>query len=194
MTRDSFNRQAGHWDKTSTEQAPAKLAALAKRLKLTNGEIVLDIGTGTGVFLPFVFKEIGAKGRIISLDFADKMLQRARGNNSGKVEFICGDACEMPLESSFCNTAVCYQSFAHFHDKSKALNEIKRVLVPGGRLFICHTSSRNDINAVHHKIPEAHHDMIPDSAEMKDLLRQAGFVDVFVEDKASYFASAVKPT
>jgi ubiquinone/menaquinone biosynthesis C-methylase UbiE len=93
-----------------------------------------------------------------------------------------------------CDAAVCYSSFPHFQDKPQAISEIYRVLKPGGRLYICHTSSRAAINDIHRQIPAVQHDTIPDEDEMEKLLAGAGFTGIAISDGPdSYLASAGKP-
>ncbi|GAI08435.1 unnamed protein product, partial [marine sediment metagenome] len=78
MIKAYFNQRAARWDETSSERDMTKLKRMAKRLDIKPGSIVLDVGTGTGVFSPFLLSGIGEGGRIIALDFAEKMLGRAR--------------------------------------------------------------------------------------------------------------------
>ncbi len=194
MIREYFNMHAQNWDETAAEKDSVKLGNLAKRLSLKPGNMVLDIGTGTGVFLPYILREINDAGRIIALDIADKMLAKAcQKSFGGRIEYVCGDATEIPLEAEVFNAAVCYSSFAHFADKKGSLFEIRRVLTAGGQIIICHTSSRQTINNIHSRILEAQYDMLPAREEMLGLLSSAGFVDLQVEDSSeSYFARGTK--
>jgi ubiquinone/menaquinone biosynthesis C-methylase UbiE len=195
MIREYFNDKAEGWDSYASERNASKLEQMVKQLGLKPGMTVLDIGTGTGVFLPYILKKIGKKGQIIALDIADKMLlQVKRKGIAGKITLLCADVEDVPLQSETCDTVVCYSSFPHFHDKLKALREMERVLKKGGCVFICHTSGREAINRIHMDIPLLHHDLLPDSKIMKKLLQKSGFIGISVADDAdSYFASGKKP-
>jgi ubiquinone/menaquinone biosynthesis C-methylase UbiE len=195
MTGDYFNEHADTWDETSTEQNIPLLERTAGRLQLKPGMTVLDVGTGTGVFLPHLVREVGVKGRVIALDMAEKMLARAHVKHfSENITFICACVRYVPLEVETCDAVVCYSSFPHFQNKPKALAEIKRILKKNGRLFVCHTSSRATINKTHMHVAVLHHDMLPEIDEMETLLKTAGYADIRVEDADdSYFASARRP-
>jgi len=80
MIREYFNKKAAIWDETVAEKDTAKLERMAKRLNIRPGSTILDVGTGTGVFIPFLLSEIGKSGRIIASDFAEKMLRRSRAS------------------------------------------------------------------------------------------------------------------
>lgn len=78
MLRTYFNQRASIWDETVSEKDPTKLERMAGRLNIKPGATILDVGTGTGVFIPFLISKVGKNGRIIALDFADEMLREAR--------------------------------------------------------------------------------------------------------------------
>jgi len=194
MTRAHFNQKAARWDETSSERDVTKLERMAKRLDIKSGSTLLDVGTGTGVFIPFLLSEIGKGGRIVGLDFAEKMLRRARAKGfNGNIDYLCADVIDIPLGNEIFDIIVCHSSFPHFQDKSRALAEMKRVIRRGGRLLICHTSSRARINETHRQIPAVENDIIPDEGEMQIILLRAGFIEIKIDDGESYLASARKP-
>ncbi|MDD5288653.1 MAG: class I SAM-dependent methyltransferase [Dehalococcoidales bacterium] len=195
MIKAFFNERADNWDKNATEQDTSKLEQMAARLKIETGATVLDVGTGTGIFLPYLLKKVGAKGNIIALDIAEKMLAKAKSKGfKGNIRYLCADVMSIPMDGEFCDAVVCYSSLPHFPDKPKAMLEMKRILKKGGRVFICHTSSREHINHIHHSIPVVQNDLLPDAIEMTMLLSNAGFTEIQVEDTAeSYLACGRKP-
>ncbi len=195
MLREYFNSRADIWDENIAEKDTNKLIQMAGRLELKQGYVVLDVGTGTGVFLPYLLKSIGEEGKIIALDLAEDMLARAREKNPGNnIKFLHADIMDIPIYEEMFDSVVCYSSFPHFRDKQKAFSEIKRVMKPGGRLFICHTSSREHINGIHSGIPGMEKDLLPNVDEMLSLFSDAGFMVIKVEeDKGSYLAVGEKP-
>jgi len=195
VIRAYFNQMADTWDETISEKDTTKLERMAQRLDLKPGSTVLDIGTGTGVFIPFLLNRIGKDGRLVALDIAEEMLKKAQAKGfNGDIKYLCADVTNIPLNDEIFDAVVCYSSFPHFHNKPKALNEIKRVTRRGGRLLICHTSSRAAINEIHRTIPAVQNDIIPDKGEMQEMLLTAGFVNIKVEDDSErYLATATKP-
>ncbi len=195
MIRTYFNQRAAIWDEAVAEKDITKLEQMAQRLDIEPGSTVLDVGTGTGVFVPFILGRIGENGRLVCLDFAQEMLKRARGKGFKRnVDYVCADIANSSLNEETFDAVVCYSSFPHFQNKSKALSEMYCVLKKGGGLFICHTSSRATINGIHRQIPEVHNDLIPGEDEMHQMLSEAGFTDINIWDNSdSYLASARKP-
>jgi ubiquinone/menaquinone biosynthesis C-methylase UbiE len=194
MTRTYFNQKAANWDETASERDMTKLERMSQRLNIEPGSTVLDVGTGTGVFIPFLMKKIGKNGHIVALDIAEKMLEEARAKDfNGNINYLCADATDIPLDNETFDSIVCYSTFPHFQDKPRALAEMKRVIKSGGNLLICHTSSRTTINEIHRQIPEVENDIIPDEHEMQIMLSKAGFTDIRIDDNSeSYLCSAIK--
>ncbi|MFC1902825.1 class I SAM-dependent methyltransferase [Chloroflexota bacterium] len=195
MIRAYFNQKADIWDETAAEKDTSKLEQMAERLNIEPGSTVLDVGTGTGVFIPFLLRKIGRNGHIIGLDIADRMLEKARNKGfNGNIDYLFADVTHIPLDDEIFDDVVCYSSFPHYQDKPRALAEMNRAIKTGGGLFICHTSSRAMINHIHRSIPVVQNDTIPDENKMQKMLSMAGFTDIKIEDKRdSYLASAKKP-
>ena len=195
MIKEYFNDRAAIWDEQISEKDTSKLERMAQRLDIEPGHVVLDVGTGTGIFLPYLLKRVGESGRVVAVDFAEEMLKIAMSKRvDGNVDYLCADACDIPGDDGMFDSVVCYSSFPHFQDKPGALAEISRVMKQSGKLFICHTSGRHQINEIHRQIPVVKNDILPDAGEMLALLANAGFTDIVVDDgKDSYFAAASKP-
>ena len=194
ILREYFNQRAAIWDESIAEKDMTRLERMAKRLDIKSGSTILDVGTGTGIFLPFLLKEIGNGGRIIALDFAEKMLRKARVKGfDGNIDYLHADVTNIPVADGIFDAVVCYSSFPHFQDKPGVLAEMNRVIKKGGRLTICHTSGRASINWIHHQIPSVKTDVLPDEDEMKFMLSGAGFTEIRIDDESdSYLASARK--
>ncbi len=113
------------------------------------GQMVLDLCCGTGDLTLALACEQSRLDGIIGLDFVAPMLERAeikyerwrerRGHNAPKgppVRWICADAQELPLADHSVHGAACAFGFRNLQDPLEALRQLRRVLVPGGRLVI----------------------------------------------------------
>lgn len=103
------------------------------------GERVLDVACGTGVVARCAAIHVGDEGTVVGLDVNDGMLQVARATSSGirpAIEWRTGSATDMPLPDGSFDVAFCLQGLQFFGDRSAALREMHRVLVPEGRLAL----------------------------------------------------------
>ncbi len=109
---------------------------LGKRLK--PGIKVLDIGTGPGTILLSLKKR--CPGPIyMGLDISFGMLQRARHHAQQKntdLIFFAGDGEDLPFGSKTLDTIISFFAMHHMDHPEKLLQEINRVLKPGGKLLI----------------------------------------------------------
>jgi ubiquinone/menaquinone biosynthesis C-methylase UbiE len=195
VSRDFFNSRAATWDEKVAEKDTTKLKAMVSRLDIKLGSTVLDVGTGTGVFVPYLLEKIGREGDLVCLDFSEEMIKAARAKSfTGNIQYICADIENSRLADESFDAVVCYSVFPHFQDKPKALREINRLLKKDGKIFICHTSSRQAINDVHRSTPEVCDHLFPENEDTHRLLSGAGFVDINISDgREDYLASARKP-
>jgi ubiquinone/menaquinone biosynthesis C-methylase UbiE len=193
LSRDFFNSRAATWDEKVAEKDVSRLKAMIARLNIEPGATVLDVGTGTGVFVPYLLKKIGREGKLVCLDYSENMLKIARTKGfTGNVQFLCADIENSRLPDQSFDAVVCYSVYPHFQDKPKALKEIYRLLKKGGRLFICHTSSRQAINDVHRNTPEVCDHIFPENSETQYMLAEAGFEDINIYDGAEDYLVSVR--
>ena len=182
--QEYFDRLAPTWDSEHCPEKLEKLGSIVAELNIRPGYHVLDIGSGTGVLVPFLVAEMRGQGEIVAMDFSTEMLSRAQAKNFPPVvRFAQADVVAIPLEHNSVDVAICNSAFPHFDDKIRALREIARVLRQGGRLVICHTMSRQALNQLHRSIGDiVANDLLPDELEVRELMRQAGLKITHFED------------
>jgi ubiquinone/menaquinone biosynthesis C-methylase UbiE len=182
--QEYFDQLAPTWDKELTLERLQRLGNIVKELGIKPGYHVLDIGSGTGVLLPFLIAELGDEGKIVAMDFAAEMLVQAQAKNFPPIVGLAqADVIAIPLADSSVNLAICNSAFPHFGDKVKVLKEITRVLKNNGQLVICHTMNREALNRLHQSIGGAvAKDFLPDESEVRRLIKQAGLKITRFED------------
>jgi ubiquinone/menaquinone biosynthesis C-methylase UbiE len=109
-------------------------AAIFRLLAPRPGERVLDLGTGTGRYAVAAAQR-GA--RVTGVDASAAMLTVARARGQGhNVAFVRAEAGRLPFPDGIFDAAVAVTSLCFVADPLAALREVRRVLVPGGRLVL----------------------------------------------------------
>jgi demethylmenaquinone methyltransferase/2-methoxy-6-polyprenyl-1,4-benzoquinol methylase len=109
----------------------------AQALRLQQGESVIDIGTGTGLTLPYLAAGVGPTGRVVGLDRSATMLDGAKDRApSPPVELVEGDAMKLPFADATFDAAISTYGMTAVEDVDPAIDEMIRVVRPGGRLVI----------------------------------------------------------
>lgn len=187
--KDFFNAMAEKWDDVC-QHDPVKINRMLAMLDIQKGASCLDVGTGTGVMIPYLMQRAGENGKITAIDLADQMLKAAQNKYaSPNVEFICGDVLDGSLPGGAYDAIVCYSVFPHFNDKQSAINILGGYLKKGGKILIGHAQSRDMINRMHQNAAEAvREDILPVMAAVRSYMEDAGLVVVSWTDNGEMYA------
>ncbi len=114
---------------------------LAKWLGIRQGMTAVDVGCGLGYMGYTYWPYFGKKGRYIGIDCSEKLLKDAARAardwaKGGKTEFIKADAYKLPLDDNSVDWVMCQTLLMHLNKPQKALEEMIRILKPGG-LLLC---------------------------------------------------------
>ncbi len=107
---------------------------------LNPGDIVVDVGSGSGFDSLIAASLVGPDGRVVGIDMTAEMLDKARAGaekmGAAHVEFKKGFAEDIPLPQEFADVVISNGVLNLTPDKVKTLTEWARILKPGGRLYI----------------------------------------------------------
>lgn len=108
--------------------------------KIEAGDTVIDLGSGAGNDCFVARHETGPTGKVIGIDFTDSMIEKARANTEklgyNNIEFRYGDIEKMPVSDNVADVIVSNCVLNLVPNKPAVINEIARVLKPGGHFSI----------------------------------------------------------
>jgi ubiquinone/menaquinone biosynthesis C-methylase UbiE len=180
---------------------PAMFAPWAPRLidlaEVRPGAHVLDVACGTGVVTRLVAERTGMAGRVVGLDINAAMLSVARQLppvGGATIEWLEASALEMPLPDAAFDVVLCQHGLQQLPDRPAALREMRRVLIPAGRLALCVWSPieqnpgmaalvealQRHVGAeaaANRRAPFA----LGDPAQLRALVEEAGFHDIEIQ-------------
>lgn len=175
--RDFFERLADKWDSLTAPGTMESIEGIFARLEIDPAGRVLDIGSGTGILLPFLLQRLDDGGSVVEMDIAGGMLKKCRERVSDRrIAFVQGDVHRLPFRAGAFNLVLCHNTFPHFTDQPESLREMGRVTAAGGRLVISHTMSREAVNSFHHNLGGVvGHDTLPEDDVLVNWLEEGGF-------------------
>lgn len=171
-------------------------AALIDAARVTRGQRVLDVATGSGEPALTIARLVAPTGSVVGTDVSEGMLVVARefAHRDGveNVEFVYADAESLPFEDGSFDAVTARMGIMFFIDVAESLSEARRVLRPGGRAAFSAWGSWLDSSMFHAFLePFARRASPPDpppgaphpqrfatEGSLSQALRAAGFTDV----------------
>lgn len=121
----------------------AQRRASLEMLRLRAGERVIDVGAGPGFLAAEMAAEVGIDGLVVAVDPSEAMRAMAAGremaSGSAPVQHRSGDATALPVDDGTMDVLTSTQVYEYVADVPAALAEARRVLKPGGRVFVLDT-------------------------------------------------------
>lgn len=182
--KDFFNSIAANWDGTR-ESNHEKLQLLVQKLGLNQEDQILDLGSGTGVLLPYLASLVHS---VTAVDFAENMLaiSQEKHKQFNNITYLVADVEALPWAESSFHHIVCLNFFPHVARKEKFMEDMYKLLKVGGKLTIMHDISRQAVNGIHGSCEQVQEDRLPPAAQTAQLLLQYNFT-ILVQEENEHF-------
>ena len=182
-----FDSIAEEWDGWECPDIQVRLARVLEYAKISAEMRVLDVGTGTGVFLRLLSGAVGESGSVLGIDISAGMLAVARRKGlppNVRLELVPFGEIEGNADY---DRVMINAVFPHLGDSSAALNRATRLLRAGGLVVISHPIGREAVNRLHGGSSEVvAEDRVPLAEEFHRLFARAGLVDAAVVDEPEF--------
>jgi ubiquinone/menaquinone biosynthesis C-methylase UbiE len=132
-----YDKLAADYDRRWRRYVTRTLNFLRASIDFDPSEAILDIGCGTGEFERLILTECPEQ-RMVGIDISEKMLRLARKKCSAypTVTFLRANAAALPFPDQSFDLVVSASAFHYFDQPKVSLEEMRRVLVPGGSVVI----------------------------------------------------------
>ncbi len=144
ILQQEFNRWAAAGEGEKMEQHHLDITLKTLRLMdLRAGQRVLDLGCGAGWAARLMARAVAhdseaEPANVVGLDVSDEMIRIAQESprRLSNLRYEVGSATSIPEPDDSFDRVLSVESFYYYPDQGEALDEIFRVMSPGGRLFI----------------------------------------------------------
>jgi arsenite methyltransferase len=171
---------------------PTAIAALSE------GETVLDLGSGGGIDVLLSARRVGPTGKAYGVDMTDEMLELARRNareaGAANVEFLKGEIEALPLADESVDVVISNCVINLSGDKPQVLREAARVLRPGGRFAVSDVVADEGMDETTRRDMQQWTGCIAGALtrrEFEQALADAGLVDVEIQETHRVHEQAV---
>lgn len=156
--------------------------------KIKKGDTVIDLGSGAGNDCFIARALTGETGKIIGIDFTEKMVEKARTNAEKlgyhNVEFRFGDIEKMPVSAEVADVVVSNCVLNLVPNKFNVLKEVYRVLKPGGHFSISDIVLEGELPAQLKQAAEMYAGCVSGAIQKQvylELITSTGFINVTVQ-------------
>lgn len=115
-----------------------------KRMDLKQGASALDVCCGTADWSIALGSAVGNGGQVVGLDFSENMLavggKKVKSSGLSNIELIHGNAMDIPFEDNHFDYVTIGFGLRNVPDRMKVLQEMQRVVKPGGKVVCLETS------------------------------------------------------
>ena len=189
LQRDFFSELIHVFDPPLPEGVPERLKNIVASARIAKGDVVLDVGTGTGILVPLI-EEYGPQ-LILACDLSEVMLAHLQ-EQYPYAKTICADVRDLALPDGGVHVVFMNACYPNIVDKGGSFANISRMMKPGGRMVISHPLGRSFVELLKEKSPFPLDDF-PERSEAKKLLEPYGFVIAdFVDEEKLYILVATK--
>jgi SAM-dependent methyltransferase len=161
------------------------------------GDVVLDIGSGSGTDTLIASRLVGPSGRVIGLDMTEAMRRKLEANAAQarvtNVQVVEGNAEAIPLPDAAVGVVTSNGVINLVPDKAAAIREMYRVLAPGGRVQLADIVVDALPSDACRAQPKLWAECIVGATSEADYLGQfmaAGFRDLEVLARQDYFSGS----
>lgn len=185
--REFFDSVAEKWDSICCNPKE-KVEYVIKKAEFKKGEDILDVGSGTGILVPYLEDAIGEKGSITAIDISKNMIEVSkRKNKYNNLSFKVEDFLEYDTDKKY-DYVVAYSCYPHFKNKEKFFKKAYGILKQKGKIVIAHIESKELINARHNKIEDKiHSDALLDVNITAKSAENSGFNTAYKEDNEKFY-------
>jgi ubiquinone/menaquinone biosynthesis C-methylase UbiE len=148
---------------------------------INHGDTVVDLGSGAGNDVFVARSIVGQTGKVVGIDFTEDMINKAQMNNQklgfDNVEFKLGDIENLPIDDNSVDVVVSNCVLNLVPDKTKAFQEIFRILKPGAHLCVSDIVTRGKLPEALKRSAELYAGCVAGAVDIEeyiDIMHQAG--------------------
>lgn len=172
LQSEYFTKFMHLFDPPLPDGVPERLEKIVRSASISVSDVVLDIGTGTGILIPLILRYEPA--RVYANDLSQEMLVSVKGRHPA-VRTLHGDIRDLDLPDSSVDVVFINACYSNIADKHRSFKNIRRITRAGCRVVISHPMGSSFIDFLQEKVPFPLDDFPEDEVTAGSLFGPYGF-------------------
>jgi ubiquinone/menaquinone biosynthesis C-methylase UbiE len=190
LQRETFDKLYRLFEPPLPEGVPERLEKIVEHGKISRGDTVLDVGSGTGILIPIIKKY--EPRWIYACDLSAAMLEQLNSKKYPNVETIVADVRDLRLPPSSIDVVFINACYGNIVDKPGAFSNLSRMMTPQSRMVISHPLGKSFVRSMRERASFPL-DAFPEKPEAERLFRPFGLeIETFIDEPNLYILVALK--
>lgn len=188
-----FDSVAAEWDSREVMSVPKRIIGILDKMQIEPGMSVLDLGTGTGVLVPYILMRIGKRGRLRAVDASTAMLFQAERKYAHLTSYQIFEHrdVEVSPDTRQYDRIIMYCVYPHLENPEMCVERmVSRNLKIKGRLYIAFPANADYINQIHQR-NHMNNNYLPTPHELVKCFCRRGLKAQVVSDSLSEYIVCV---
>jgi len=187
----NFDEEVAFFKQSIDADIRQRLQAIVAAAELGKGNEVLDVGTGTGVLIPYITPY--QVGSILGCDLSSAMLEEAVRRHPA-ASFWCGDIIDMPASFGSFDVIFFNAMFGNVWNQRTVLKKSCELLKPHGKIIISHPMGARFVAGLSQQNPKLVPHLLPSAQRLKKLIEDLELNIIRFEDEQDFYLCVLKYT
>jgi ubiquinone/menaquinone biosynthesis C-methylase UbiE len=187
--RQIFAKEVNDFCAPILEEVQRRLEQIVAKAELAKGERVLDVGTGTGVLIPYI-RNYGIE-YIVGCDLSPAMLTKARQCHR-TATFWHGDVVDLPAELGPFDAVFLNAMFGNVWDQQETLNRVTELLNKAGRICISHPLGARYVAELNRTDPRRTPHRLPGRDTLLEMVRRLPIELIYYKDDPVLYLAVLR--
>lgn len=191
QTAASYNKRSAEYEEKWGSYLSHTYNKLLTILECEDGDRILDISAGTGLFAKYLIKKDVQFSEVVLNDISEEMLNiaRSRFETNSLFSFAENPAEQLNFEDNSFDRVISLNAFHNYKKQKKVISEVRRVLKPGGKFYVLDWNRKGVFVLINYFIDLLSDEVIQtlNADEMKEKLESHDLKPVEQNEWRSYY-------